>query len=187
MPTIGNFTDIEDDEVDAESPITESLATRWRDNAYWVGETEQKTSEMNADRFLKPDGSGGLEWGNTDTLGVDKTKGSGLASSFSGTPTAIAEIENRMLVVIVNGLESGTNGNYQVQITIDQSDDSYSAVSFCNVNSGNDEINSGNGTLTGSFTNVGTTTGDVQFRKNGTDYEFYENATGPARYLYYWL
>ena len=43
--TVGAFTAIDDTEVDAESPITESLATRLRDNAYWLIEGTTLTTE----------------------------------------------------------------------------------------------------------------------------------------------
>jgi len=60
--TVGAFSAIDDTEVDAESPITESLVTRLRDNSYWIIEGTSKTTSTDTTKVLKPDGSGGIEW-----------------------------------------------------------------------------------------------------------------------------
>lgn len=112
--TIGNFTAINDSEVDAESPITESLVTRLRDNAYWVNAGTTKTTETTATKYLKPDGSGGVSWGDTDTLGVDGTSGvQGLNQNFQ---TVLARTDNKTVIFTVF-YDSGSDTNYDGGVT----------------------------------------------------------------------
>jgi hypothetical protein len=81
--TVGSFSAIDDTEVDAESPITETLMTRMRDNSYWIDAGTRQTTQTSTTKVLAPDGSGGVAWVEVDTLvsGIDGSKG--LATTFT--------------------------------------------------------------------------------------------------------
>ena len=183
--TIGNFTAINDSEVDAESPITESLMTRLRDNAYWVNAGTTKTTETTATKYLKPDGSGGVSWGDTSSLGVDGTKGVVAMGIISATAT-ISIVANKILHirhVAAAGNEYGTN-----YITIDNSDDSliYAYHEFDMTGSYAGSNGNGSITVTGSYQSIGGGYMASNVRENGGNYEFYA-ASGTGSLFYYWL
>ena len=82
--TRGEYEEIDDTEVDAESPVTQSLMFRMRDQYYGAlcdttssaPDDERlslpgraKTSETNTSRRLAPNGSGGVEWRDGVYLG----------------------------------------------------------------------------------------------------------------------
>jgi hypothetical protein len=169
MPTIGNFTDIEDDEVDAESPITESLVTRLRDNAYWVNAGTTKTSESGANKFLETDGSGGVQWTDTTEIGADGTK---------GTSATFAKISNRILI-ISGYAQDISNKAYAGPAFIDTSDDTLVSGSNSFTISGSNQVWA---TLDNSSSNL-----DAAFsiRLTGGNYiiTFGDDASG-ASYLY---
>jgi len=172
--TIGNFAAINDSEVDAESPITESLVTRLRDNAYWVNEGTNKTTETTATKYLKPDGSGGIEWGDTSSLGVSGTKGGGNLSSSSLSPTSIAKETNKILLLKVHNFSTATDS---IDMLIDSSDDSYSMMP---ANGGNYY----NGTMPSSYALLIT---GFYIRVDSGNYEFYETDSNTLKYMYIWL
>lgn len=178
--TIGNFTAINDSEVDAESPITESLVTRLRDNAYWVNAGTTKTTESTANKFLETDGSGGVQWTNTSDIGVDGTKGAGSVSGNSGSPTQIAEVTDKIILVSIRGFGDGISNPVVLDVFIDQSDSTYSAAYLEDGGS----QGSGTGTLTGSFVELGA---GQFFRVTGGNIEIYENNSSGASYTYVWL
>jgi len=160
--TVGNFTAIDDSEVDAESPITESLVTRLRDNAYWVNEGTTQTSQGTGDKLLQTDGAGGVEWIDKDTVGVDGTKGRGNATSTSSG--SITKISDKILMItFVSRISSNSQIVGAGAIFIDTSDDTYAATGT-------------SGTLTSSFTTVAqalvtSPTSSVQARITGGNYE----------------
>jgi|14_taG_2_1085336.scaffolds.fasta_scaffold03131_3 hypothetical protein len=183
--TVGNFTAIDDSEVDAESPITESLVTRLRDNAYWVNEGTTQTSQGTGDKLLQTDGTGGVEWIDKDTIGVDGTKGNfDPASTSSITPDQVAIVSNRLLHIYSSSgtaLASGFG-------VIDSSDDTFQGIgwdvstNFCL-----------SGTADGTWRDfipantAGGGDGDgLSIRKNGSNYEFV-NADGATSFLYLWI
>jgi hypothetical protein len=189
--TIGNFTAINDSEVVAESPITESLMTRLRDNAYWVNAGTTQTTESTATKYLKPDGSGGVEWGDTSALGVDGTKGNvSTVSTMSGTPDQIAIETNRILMITWIGAASANDSDAKTStIIVDASDDTFVYVSG---------VSSGSGTITGSYTTVASVRIQVadsanmtlNCQKNGSNYEFYsseDSASDSSSLAYIWL
>ena len=126
--TIGNFTAINDSEVDAESPITESLVTRLRDNAYWVNAGTTKTTETTATKYLKPDGSGGVSWGDTSDIGVDGIHGVlAVGTSFQ---TVLSRTDKKVVIFTIY-YDSGVDTNYDgagVQFVIKTEDNTVSAA-----------------------------------------------------------
>lgn len=184
--TIGNFTAINDAEVDAESPITESLMTRLRDNAYWVNAGTTKTSEGTANKFLETDGSNGVQWTNTSTLGVNGTFGSGAVGTSSGSPTQVAEVTDRILYLEVGVGGASANDNSQFTIFIKQSDSTYELIEH-EADASTFGTFVGSGTLTSSFVDVGGASQSFYLRVTGGNIEFYEGNTGSAGYLYLWL
>ena len=83
---MATYDEIQNSEVDAESPITESLATRWRDNPEAVHEGHSsvpadkrirvpealRTDELDVRRYLGPDGAGGMRFkGGASFAGVE--------------------------------------------------------------------------------------------------------------------
>lgn len=176
--TVGNFTAIDDSEVDAESPITESLVTRLRDNAYWVNEGTTQTSQGTGDKLLQTDGSGGVEWVDKDDVGgIEGTKGIGTLGSSSGAPTQIAIVTNRVLMISIMP-SIGASSDYLLIGFIDSSDDTFTGQEVGQI--------SNSGTLTGSFQTFGNST-RYYVRKNSTNYEFYEDTTGAFTYSYIWM
>ncbi len=168
--TVGNFTAIDDTEVDAESPITESLMTRLRDNAYWVNEGTTQTTSTDDTTYLRPDGSGGVEWADTsDIANSPSYTGAGIATS-SGSPTQISVDTSRVLVCDIF-LRPSPGASYK--LIIDGTDDSYIFL-------GGTQVSSSSGTLTGSFVNllvsgdVGADSGSFGVRVTGGNYELYE-------------
>ena len=183
--TVSNFSAIDDDEVSAERPITESLMTRLRDNAYWVNEGTTQTSEGTADMLLQTDGAGGVEWIAKSGVGVDGTKGHfDPASVSSGSPNQVAIVSNKILQIYVSG---GTTfaGGFGVISSID---DTFQGIGY--------DVSTNfalSGTVSGSFQDFipinGTGGGDgdgLQVKKNGSNYEFY-NSDGAISFLYIWL
>jgi hypothetical protein len=177
--TVGNFTAIDDTEVDAESPITESLVTRLRDNAYWVNEGTTQTSEGTGDKLLQTDGAGGVEWIGKDTVGVDGTKGSGSGGSTAGT---IAILTDKILLInfvideSIVGNELGAGG-----AIIDSSDDTYAGQV-------------GTGTVTGTSSVLSTFyinaagTVNITITKNGSNYEIKTGSNSwIVKYSYVWM
>jgi hypothetical protein len=181
--TIGNFAAINDSEVDAESPLTESLVTRLRDNAYWVNEGTNKTTETTATKYLKPDGSGGIEWGDTSSLGVDGTKGS---TALSVTPATSVAIQTDRILLVYGIGDSSAHGQMCI---IDSSDDTYKGIGY---NSGTTVVVT-TGTLSGSNSLImpadgsGTTDG-IQVLKSGSNYDFSRTSSSESdSIVYLWL
>ena len=85
--TPSNYSSIDDSEVDAESPITESLATRWRDNPraamsdlgsppadYRLSLPDRAfTTEDDNHCALHADGDGGVTFKRPDIIGLETT------------------------------------------------------------------------------------------------------------------
>lgn len=185
--TIGVFADINDSEVDAESPMTESLWKRARDNAYWIDSNYTKADQGSSGYFLETDGSGGVQWTLTSTLGVNGTKGQGTLGSSPGSPTQIAEIANRFLMVTAQVRGATANDRMSLTLYIDQSDSTYSGV-YDDTDGSSSTAGSINGTLTGSFVDITSASSETFFaRVTGGNIEFYENNTLAAFYTYIWL
>jgi hypothetical protein len=127
--TVGSFSAIDDTEIDAESPITETLMTRMRDNSYWIDAGTKQTTQTSTTKVLTPDGSGGVQWVEVNNIaGVDGTKG---VLTLSATYQTITSLTSGILF-INSSLHDG-NGNqanyklYTSSIIVDLSDDTFSA------------------------------------------------------------
>ena len=178
--TIGSFSAIDDTEVDAESPITETLVTRLRDNSYWIDAGTRKTTQTSQTKVLVPDGSGGVAWVEANTVaGIDGTKGSGTISASSGSPTQIAVIANKILNITI----LDDTGPASLVGTIDTSDESCDIISTA-TSSSNLSV-----TLTSSYQSLDLISGSVIafFRVTGGNYEIYISSGGTAKYLYNYL
>jgi hypothetical protein len=175
--TLGALTEIDDTAVDAESPITESLMTSLRDNAYWIVAGTTQTTETTTGKLLETTGGAGdMQWTAKTTIAVDKTKGSGTMGTTSGAPTQIAEVSGKALLITVTAL----NTNLTLSMIIDQSDLTYSNVY------GSGTYGSQSGTLTGSFVSMMGAVA-IYARATGGNIELYENLTSSAYYSYIWL
>jgi len=169
--TVGNFSAIDDTEVDAESPITETLVTRLRDNSYWIDPATTRTTATSNTLVLTPNQTAGTtQWQEVgDIAGVDGTKGSGTASVLIGTPTQVAIVTGKKIhITFSDATDTGV-------VIVDASDDTYVATGS----------NNGSGTLTGSFVNIVGINGSVNWRKNGSNYEFY--CGNALNFAYIWL
>lgn len=119
--TVAAFSAIDDTEVDAESPITESLMKRMRDNSYWVIQGTTKTTSTDTTKVLKPDGSNGVTWGDAGVLGTK-----GLVTSVTTTYTTLTSLTSGILKIdYCQG--SGSDGRVNGSLIIDLSDDSFVA------------------------------------------------------------
>lgn len=186
--TIGNFTAINDAEVDAESPITESLVTRLRDNAYWINAGTNKTSESTANKFLETDGSGGVQWTATSTIGVSGTKGYvETASTASGSPDQIAIVTDKILMIFLTG---GTTIISSLGF-VDASDDTFAGRGQ-DISSTAGFTGTADGTWR-SFMPINSSGGGdgdgLKIKKNGSNYEFYNSETAytASGFVYIWL
>ena len=175
--TVGGFSAIDDTEVDAESPITETLITRLRDNSYWIDAGTRRTGETSTTKVLTPDGSGGVAWVEANTIagGLTAKGSSTLASSVTiGIVTGRALYVNVSSADIATGVSEQSSGGFAV---IDMDDDTFSGSSCYPSQSSVLMTNSAtSGTLTGSaqvivITAYNTpTTNGVTLYKSGTDY-----------------
>ena len=99
--TVGSWASIDDTEIDAESPITESLMVRNRDNSYWIDAGTRKTTQTSQTKVLVPDGSGGVEWVEVATLSA--INGSSSIDNDTGVSGPIASLTIPANVVTVLG------------------------------------------------------------------------------------
>lgn len=103
--TQGPYAIVNDTEVDAESPVTQSLMFRLRDNAFagmqgdpnaiaddrgvWVdknGQSAIQTDELDVNKVLKPDGAGGVAFSSIAPASLPSNYGSnGVTVSTTGT------------------------------------------------------------------------------------------------------
>ena len=171
--TVGGFSAIDDTEVDAESPITETLITRLRDNSYWIDAGTRQTTQTSTTKVLTPNGSGGVAWVEVGGIaGVDGTKGSVAISNASGSPTQVA--------IVTSSIFSGKWVTYSFYI--DSGDDTY--VGF------DDQANSAlSGTLSGSYATIYTNASGTSIfcKKVSTNYEFYSCFSTTLSFVYAWL
>jgi len=164
--TVGSFSAIDDNEVDADSPVTETLVTRLRDNPYWL-DTHMLTTELDTTLCLRPDGSGGTVFGKA---GIDGTKG--LVSSIS---TTWATLTTKTIgILMVNYVNSGsTSGITSGSVKVDLSDDTYVSSS----QDGTHPVTGSSGTIT-TGTSVGvlysaSSAGRfLQFRRDSGNFQY---------------
>lgn len=124
--TVGAFTAIDDTEVDAESPITESLATRLRDNAYWLIEGTTLTTETASSQYLETDGTGGVQW--TPANGSNILDGEkGTISLVTTSWVTLTAKTGGLLFFDAQQFNSG-DGVAMGYVKIDLSDDTYVTI-----------------------------------------------------------
>ena len=185
--TIGNFADIDDTAVDAESPITESLMTQLRDNAYWIDSSFTKSDQGSADYLLETDGSGGVQWITKDSVsGIDGTKDAEDDITISSSsPVQIAILSNKILHLFVTGWYSTASESGLCNIIIDSSDDTWVHSRLFVGNSSS----ASSGTITSSYTLIGAgRPTDIRCRKNGGNYEFYDaTASADSELSFTWV
>lgn len=144
--TVAAFSAIDDTEVDAESPITESLMKRLRDNSYWINQGTNKTSQGSSGVWLEADGSGGVRWTTPTT--IDGTKGT--VTSLSTSYTTLTSASTGILQITVYDGPGGTNGT-KITTIIDLSDDTWISA----YQDDNTAQSTASGTLTGAGTIAG--------------------------------
>ena len=169
--TVGSFSAIDDSEVDAESPITETLITRLRDNSYWIDAGTRKTTETDSTKVLKPDGSGGVEWGAGTTA---TTNGSG--SYTSATAASFAKVSNRALILSMSANANAAAATRSFQVIINTATDVYYATSGLTA------------TISGTYANIGYLDDGVlaQIRLTSGNYEIIK-ASGSGSYAFAYI
>ena len=173
------FRSIDDSEVDAESPITETLVTRLRDNSYWIDAGTRETTQTSTTKVLTPNGSGGVAWVEVATIadpGIDGTKGSGVLG-ISGAASQFAEQSGKVFQFTCRGPQGS---DFAATIVLDQSDLSYSVMGVSDSN-----LVSSSGTATSSFVDI--LDGGLFIRVTGGNVEIYESSASTIRYIYLWL
>ena len=178
--TVGGFSAIDDTEVDAESPITETLITRLRDNSYWIDAGTRRTGETSTTKVLTPNGSGGVAWVEVATIAdpsIDGTKGSGVLGTSAGTTSQFAEQSGKVFQFTCRG---PLGSDFAATIVLDQNDLSYSVMGVSDSN-----LVSSSGTATSSFVDI--LDGDLFLRVTGGNVEIYESSASAIRYIYLWL
>jgi hypothetical protein len=187
--TLGALTEIDDTAVDAESPITESLMTSLRDNAYWIVAGTTQTTETTAGKVLETTGGAGdMQWTAATSLNtIDGTKGFGTIGTSSGAPYQIASVTGKNLLIHFCIVYTGSpytviNGT----LFINQTDESYVINGILDSGSGANATLGGSGTLTGSFVNIAGSS-ILLARITGGNYEFYESTAGSGEISYIWL
>ena len=187
--TLGALTEIDDTAVDAESPITESLMTSLRDNAYWIVAGTTQTTETTAGKLLETTGGAGdMQWTAKTTIAVDKTKGGGVTGTTSGSPTQIAEVSDKAILIFIDGkYTTSADDIVSYKIIIDQTDYTYRINAIeVDIATGLNYVSSFSGTLTGSFVDVvAAATGPMFMRVTGGNVELYTNVA--CAYSYIWL
>ena len=145
--TIGNFSPVDDGEIDAESPMTETLMKRNRDNSYWIDAGTRKTTETDTSKVLKPDGSGGVEWGSGGGAGTHASDVStGMAAEVSisvpsSTKMVLGDASAESGLVLGNVMKT----NYSLSIS--SLSFKYTSI-FYDKNTDSTSISAGVGTLT---------------------------------------
>ena len=168
--TIGSFSAIDDTEVDAESPITETLITRLRDNSYWIDAGTRKTTETDSTKVLKPDGSGGVLWG----AGTTATNGAGAYTS--ATAASFAKVSNRALILSMSANANAAAATRSFQVIINTATDVYYATSGLTA------------TISGTYANIGYLDDGVlaQIRLTSGNYEIIK-ASGAGAYTFAYI
>ena len=182
--TVGNFSAIDDTEVDAESPITETLVTRLRDNSYWIDAGTRRTTETDTSKVLQPDGAGGVVWGGGGGGGAKGT----LTYSLALTPQTVTTSTSGTLRISYTQHFNTTSSNRTIgsgSIIIDLSDDTFDGsggfekLSVSAYTSGSAVYT---GTLTSSFASVGIVGPLIQARRSSGNLEI-QLATGPNTFV----
>jgi hypothetical protein len=171
--TVANFSAIDDTEVDAESPITETLVTRLRDNSYWIDPATTRTTATSNTLVLTPNQTAGTtQWQEAaDVFGLDGTKGTisaTLTTSWVTLTTKTSGIMNFNYEQYFAG-----DGYSSGHINVDLSDDTF--VSSYNVDDNVVGVYSGTittGSDVGECKNVSAAQGSLQFRRDSGNFQY---------------
>ncbi len=147
--TIGNWAEIDDTEIDAESPITESLMVRNRDNSYWIDAGTRKTTQTSTTKVLTPDGSGGVAWVELSSIGGGSEAGG--SSAISTSWSSITSSTSGSLTI--SSIQRGGNGDTTTITVVNLSNMSFYSSSEYNGPAGS---NFYSGTLSGTESAIGT-------------------------------
>lgn len=168
--TVSSFSAIDDNEVDAESPITESLMTRMRDNSYWIDPASTRTTATSNTLVLTPNQTAGTtQWQEIGDIAINGTKGT--ITAFTAFFTTITTLQTGYLFFDFHFYNTHTAS---ASVKVDLSDDTF-VSSYKNSGSG---TNAGvaSGTIPASSIDVAVITdsggGDVRLqmqRNSGTD------------------
>lgn len=187
--TVANFSAIDDTEVDADSPITESLVTRMRDNSYWIIAGTNKTTETTQGVYLRTaDTAGTLEWA---AAGVDGTKGSINTAALTQTWTTITTSTSGILQFTYSGPNSAVTRLTRGTVTVDLSDDSFVgewqyvlSATVPNVTSGTITTGSNVGKI---YVSASTTLADLRFRRDSGNFQYSGSAASNMYLVANWV
>ena len=142
--TVGNFSATDDTAIDVESPITETLMKETRDNPYWIDAGTKKTTITDTSLVLKPDGSGGVEWGSV--VAIDGTTGT-LANPTTSWQT-ITTSTSGVLILSITQLAATNGVNLTASVKIKLSDDTFASNYKVTYNMSSVAVASLSGTIT---------------------------------------
>ena len=184
--TVGSFSDIDDSEVDAESPMTESLWKRARDNAYWIVAGKTLTTENDSTKVLKPDGSGGVTWGDP---GGNGTKG--ILSTITTTWTTLTTLTSGIMIFDYNQFAGG-DGEFRGSAKINLSDDTFVSSLDGVLSGGSGRNSSYSGTITtasnfGEVANTSASAVDLQFRRDSENFQIRLSSGTVASFHANWI
>ena len=145
--TVASFSAVDDSEIDADSPITETLMKRQRDNPYWIDAGTKKTTVTDTKKILKPDGSGGVVWADSAANG---TKGTISTTTLSSTYATITSLTSGILMFKGKSVRYISSQHYfsNFTVTVDLSNDSFTASASSFDASATSTQNSFSGTIT---------------------------------------
>ena len=180
--TVGGFSAIDDTEVDAESPITETLITRLRDNSYWIDAGTRRTGETSTTKVLTPDGSGGVAWVEVAGLaGVngssDRSTANGVAPETSITIPANVKCVTGHFRALDDAAAQRLSGSYSFEVStskltiVSMGTENVATARIISL-AGPDQI-----TLTSSYTTIATLTANFQFKIDGSNLHFKNTST----------
>lgn len=180
--TVGAFSAIDDSEVDSESPITESLVTRLRDNSYWIDQAQ--TTETDTTLVLKPDGSGGTNWSGTI---VDGTTGVVINAS---TTWATITSKTAGILLLDWGQHAGGGASQNcawASVKVNLGTDAF-VSSYTYLTSGTGAASYASGTITTGqtvgFNQAGFT---IQLRRNAGNLQVYASTGTPTALHASWV
>lgn len=186
--TVSSFSAIDDTEVDAESPITESLMTRLRDNSYWIDPASTRTSATSNTLVLTPNHTAGTtQWQEIRNIGgVDGTKGN--ATSIT---TAWVTITTKTKGILHLHYYLTDTSALDGSVKIDLSDDTYVASYAGQPGSAIINARTQSGTITTGSTYGeyfdGASPRNIQLRRNSGNLQFTSPAVTPVTYTHSWV
>jgi len=184
--TVGGFSAIDDTEVDAESPITETLITRLRDNSYWIDAGTKQTTITDTSKVLKPDGSGGVVWG---AGGGSGEKGTLTTIALDTTWTTLTTLTQGILVMHIYAPNSTLTAFYDSHLTIDLSDETFQTMSTTEAIVGSAILTTGTITTGQAVSKMynNTTLIDFNFRRDSGNLQYQASTGSAGRMNFTWV